>query len=202
MDHDDHDHDDLTHARPPGGGEQSNQLLLTQRIIRLSEADTWAEAVLEWGLDRIEVAEAYGDAQCLCTHDIKEMCWIRNRLNGNEALVGNVCISRFMKHIASPELVFEGLARIHADENAAMNSALIRYANRKGWLTSWELEFLTDTRLVRSMSAAQFAKRRQINLKVRDLIAAKRVADRKPMLGQGSGRGARRTMYEPAAASA
>ena len=55
---------------------------------------------------------------------------MKNTLNGNVALLGNVCVNRF---IGIPSaLVFDGLKRIVADPTAAPNEALAVFARDCG----------------------------------------------------------------------
>lgn len=56
----------------------------------------------------------------------------RNRLNGNETYVGNVCINRFIQ-IDTGNL-FDGLKRIAKDLTANANRHLVEHAYRIGYL--------------------------------------------------------------------
>ena len=68
---------------------------------------------------------------------------VKNTLNGNVALLGNVCVNRF---IGIPSaLVFDGLKRIVADPTAAPNEALAVFARDCGIVNDWEYRFLGNT---------------------------------------------------------
>jgi hypothetical protein len=80
-------------------------------ILPLSVSKRFDLARTEWSLIAAEISEEFD--QCPCGQDIKEHCYIRNRLNGNETYVGNVCINRFIQ-IDTGNL-FDGLKRIAKD---------------------------------------------------------------------------------------
>ena len=72
---------------------------LATQIINLSESNLWSQAKLEWELDSIFITDHDSAGTCLCGHfPILEHCIIRNRVNGRDAVVGNVCIGRYLRH--------------------------------------------------------------------------------------------------------
>ena len=54
----------------------TNYIKLKDNILKLSLSNNWFDAKKEWKLDRIEIAEKYGDKKCACDHKIKEICYI------------------------------------------------------------------------------------------------------------------------------
>jgi hypothetical protein len=117
----------------------------------------------EWSLVAVEISEEFD--QCPCGQDIMEHCYIRNRLNGNETYVGNVCINRFIQ-IDTGNL-FDGLKRIAKDLAANANGDLIEHAYRMGYLYSEkEYTFLKQTMRKRNLSAAQIAWKVKINRRI------------------------------------
>jgi len=144
--------------------EAGDAKLLMQRIVEMSQADTWEVAKQEWDEDGIEVAFKYGDHRCLCNHRIQEKCWLRNRLNGTRTYVGNVCIRRFWG--LDLALAIDGLRRIYQDIDAACNAALITYCYEKHLVNEWEHSFLENTMKKRNLSKLQKAKRRTINCRI------------------------------------
>lgn len=140
-----------------------NEYQLTQQILRLSNFDSWQVARTEWDLQEIYVEDE--PRTCLCTHfPIIEVCVLRNRLNGNVAEVGNVCVNKF---IGIPsKIIFDGIKRVAKDRTKALNASAAHYAFRKGWINDWEHGFLTDTARKKVLSAKQMAKRDQINQRV------------------------------------
>lgn len=140
-----------------------NQQQLTAHIVPLSVANTFDLARQEWDLVAVEISEEWDS--CPCGQDIKEHCYIRNRLNGNSTYVGNVCINRFIQ-IDTGNL-FDGLRRIAADDTANANHDLIEHAYRMGYLyDEKEYTFLKQTALKRNLSAAQIAWKRKINRRI------------------------------------
>jgi hypothetical protein len=70
---------------------ESDQRQLRKVVVENSEAETWSEAKKEWSLLTIYDEEN----NCVCGHRIVENCVIRNSHNGNELVVGNVCVNLF-----------------------------------------------------------------------------------------------------------
>lgn len=140
-----------------------NRLRLAREIVALSDSDSWESAKLEW--DLAEVYYLDEPSTCLCGHTpIIEICVLRNRQNGNQAEVGNVCVNNFLG--LESNLIFDGLRRILADSSAALNAAATGHAYDHGWITDWEWEFCQDTRRKRKLSSRQLQKRIQINKRV------------------------------------
>ena len=148
-----------------------NKQRLAAHIIPLSIASTFDLARQEWDLVTVEISEEWDS--CPCGQDIKEHCYIRNRLNGNSTYVGNVCINRFIE-IDTGNL-FDGLRRIAADDSANANHDLIEHAYRMGYLYGEkEYRFLKQTALTRNLSAAQIAWKRKINRRILAQTVVKR----------------------------
>lgn len=133
---------------------------LRAEIIARSQAKTWEAALPEWRIDRIFWEQE--PETCLCTHHpINEYCFLLNRLNGNEALVGNICVKRFMGMDSGS--LFDGIKRIAEDETKALNEAAIDHAKAKGWINEWEYGFCVNTRRKRNLTGKQLQKRIDIN---------------------------------------
>lgn len=136
---------------------------LKAHILPLSEARDFNAARTEWSLIAVEISEEFDE--CPCGQEIKEHCYIRNGLNGNETYVGNVCINRFIQ-IDTGNL-FEGLKRIAKNNAANANSDLIEHAFRMGYLFGEkEYSFLKQTMHTRKLSAAQIAWKIKINRRI------------------------------------
>lgn len=136
---------------------------LKAHILPLSVATLFEAARQEWHLEAVEISDEWD--QCPCGQDIKEHCYIRNRLNGNSTYVGNVCINRFIQ-IDTGNL-FDGLKRIARDNSANANFDLIEYARKMGYLYSdKEYHFLHQTAMKRNLSEAQLEWKRKINRRI------------------------------------
>ena len=143
--------------------EKSNKYQLTKSIINLSVAKTWDEAKLEWNLEAIYRQDE--PDTCLCGHfPIIELCVLRNRCNRNEAIVGNVCVKKFMG--MPSDMVFQAVRRVTQDLSKALNAEAIKHAHERGWINDWERVFYFDTMRKRVLSGKQAQKRQQINEKV------------------------------------
>ena len=121
---------------------------LKAHILRLSNASAFDAARREWSLVGIEVSEEFDN--CPCGQDIKEHCYIRNKLNGRKTYVGNVCINRFIG--IDTGSLFSGLKRVVEDDGANANADLIIHAYRFGYIYESEYEFLMETRRKRKLS--------------------------------------------------
>lgn len=136
---------------------------LKSHILPLSVSNDFNAARTEWQLVGVEVSEEFDN--CPCGQEIKEHCYIQNRLTGETTYVGNVCINRFMQ-IETGNL-FDGLKRIAKDDGANANHDLIEHAFRMGYLFSEkEYTFLKQTALKRKLSAAQLLWKRKINRRI------------------------------------
>lgn len=136
---------------------------LTTEIVALSVAKTWDAAKLEWTLEDI----FYEDEPdtCLCSHfPINELCYLRNKENGNVALVGNICVTKFLSLPSGK--IFDAFHRISKDLTKALNAESIEHAFRKKWINVWERTFYLNTWRKRVLTELQASKRKQINSKV------------------------------------
>ena len=140
-----------------------SEFKLTSEIIARSEASRWDEAKLEWTLQEIYHEEE--PQTCLCGHfPINEICVIGNSENGGEAVVGNVCVKKFLG--LPSDQIFRAIKKIREDDAAALNPDAISHAHRKGWINDWERSFYIDTWRKRKLSGKQLTKRIQINKNV------------------------------------
>ena len=135
---------------------------LSAHILPLSSANTFEVAKTEWVLDSVEISDEFDS--CPCGQEIKEHCYIRNRITGAQTYVGNVCVNRFIG-IDSGSL-FDGLRRIRLDLRANANIALIEYAEEKGFLFDKEPYFLRSTARKRNLTDAQLAWKEKINRRI------------------------------------
>ena len=135
---------------------------LMAEIIKRSVASTWHEARLEWLLQDVTYADRDAPGVCLCGHrPIRELCILRNRENGNQTIVGNCCVTKFMG--LESQKVFGGLRRVSENHGKAANQEMIDLASERGCLSAWERKFLADTMRKRRLSEKQKMKRAEIN---------------------------------------
>lgn len=140
---------------------------LTQAIIDLSEADSWDRARLEWVLEDIYHEEI--PDTCLCGHfPINELCYLRNRINRNLVLVGNVCVKRFLG--LPSDRLFAAIQRVALDSSRSLNLEAIEHAFGKSWINRWEHEFCMNTWRKRVLSGKQRITRERINAKVLRMV--------------------------------
>lgn len=147
---------------------------LKAHVISLSEANDFEAAKREWSLAGVELSEEWDN--CPCGQDIKEHCFIRNTLNGNETYVGNICINQFIG-IDTGNL-FDGLKRIAKNRGANVNEDLIIHAHQLGYIYPDEYRFLMDTRRKRRLSEKQLSWKRKINHRILNKTVVQRRTDR------------------------
>lgn len=143
---------------------------LKAHILPLSRAKNFEAARAEWVLEFVEVSDEFDS--CPCGQDIKEHCYIRNSVTGNQTYVGNVCVNQFIG-IDTGNL-FDGIKRLNVDPRANANRAVIEYANARGYLFDKEPEFLRSTMLKRKLSAAQVAWKEKINRRILNQTVVRR----------------------------
>jgi hypothetical protein len=119
--------------------EDSNQDKLKDIIIENSESETWYEAKKEWDLQYIFQEES----NCICNHFIVDNCVIKNRNNGNELIVGNVCINHFEEaKLYVDKKVFSSLKNLTCENNA--NEELLKQAVFLGIISENTKHFYED----------------------------------------------------------
>jgi hypothetical protein len=136
---------------------------LKSHILPLSRSDQFDVAKGEWDLVSVEISEEWDN--CPCGKEIKEHCFIRNRLTGNTTYVGNICINKFIG--IDTGTLFDGLKRIHKNVTANANIAVIEYARERGFLFGDnEYKFLLGTTRDRNLSAKQLEWKAKINRRI------------------------------------
>ena len=143
---------------------------LKAHILPLSQSDVFEVARTEWDLVSVEITQTFD--QCPCGQDIKEHCYITNRITGQSTYVGNVCINRFIG-IDTGNL-FDGLNRIANDPYANANLDVIEHGRKMGYIYDSEYEFLVSTRLKRKLSDKQREWKRKINRRITEQISVQR----------------------------
>lgn len=136
---------------------------LKRAILALSKATDWEVAKKEWKL--VSISEADEPEQCLCGHSpIIELCTISNQITGNAVDVGNVCVKRFLGFRS--DLIFASLKRIRKDIEASVGPDATAFFHKQGIINTWEYDFQQSTMRKRKLTAAQLAKRVDINRKI------------------------------------
>jgi hypothetical protein len=141
----------------------SSEYRLTQEIIAQSQATTWDRVRIEWVLESV----FYEDEpdRCLCGHfPINEICILRNRINGNMVMVGNVCVKKFMG--LPSDKIFQAVKRVRKDSEKSLNSEAITYALSKSWINKWEHDFYLDIFRRRNLTGKQRVKKKPSEQKI------------------------------------
>ena len=137
-----------------------SQQQLSYEITKLSHNVTWELAKDEWKLHTVYVA--HNPETCTCGHfPIKEICTLRNKINGFYINVGNCCVKKFMG--LPSDLIFQAVKRVTSDNSKSLNTEALQYAKDKGWINDWEMWFYLNTMTKRKLTEKQKAKKLQVN---------------------------------------
>jgi hypothetical protein len=98
---------------------------------------------------------------------------LSNRVNGNTAIVGSVCVTRFLR--IPTETLFGEFRRISKNKASALSVNAVEYAYHLGLLTQWERRFFHDTLRIgkRRLTHRQLVKRMQINTLILRRLSAR-----------------------------
>ena len=129
--------------------QMRNQFKLLNRVLELSEADEWNEAIKEWEVIRVTEAQGEDFGECTCGHyPIKEIIQMFNSKNSNEIIVGNCCVKKFYK-IKDYDKVFKAVKK------NKINRFMIDFAYKKGVMSDWNYGFLCDVWRKKKLSYKQ-----------------------------------------------
>lgn len=142
--------------------ELCNEQILKEEILALSNAKVWDDACQEWEHDFYDVNES----SCICTHRILQEFHIKNRLNGNRAIIGCVCIQKFPCSFDNVHTIPAVMKRIKRDHTASANKALIQYAFKKFILSYRDYNFYMDIGRKRNLTVAQMNYKVGLNKKL------------------------------------
>lgn len=145
-------------------GTGHNELKFKAAILELSTSPEWDEAKAEWKLHF--VYNDPDDRSCECEHaPIHQICVIKNRKNGNKAVVGNVCVRRFLRLLSNR--IFSVVRRLRDDINRSLNPvALDLFKDRDIISHQEEQEYLSYWRRRKNMSDDERAQKLAINQRV------------------------------------
>lgn len=149
---------------------------LSEHILALSRAQSFAAARTEWVLEYVEMSDE--PDYCPCGQQIREHCYVRNTVTGHQTYVGNVCVHQFIG--IATESLFDGLKRIRDNPRGNANLAVIKYAEERGFLYDKEPEFLRSTVRKRVASPAQAAWKEKINRRILNQTVVQRRTKREP----------------------
>jgi hypothetical protein len=157
---------DMDYFEPTG----HNFAVLKRELTSLSAAKEWIDVVKEWELFDAYFynlaahgdAPDYGLGKCLCNHSpIVEHAVLRNRITDQMAVVGNVCVRRFISKDSVK--FFDCVKRIEANIYAAPNDAVIEMMYRRDLIDQSNKAFLEKTQRLRGLNLGQRTLRKYIN---------------------------------------
>lgn len=114
---------------------------LITNIIENSIADKYEDAIGEWDIKRLSFQE---DGTCLCGQKhIKQMCFMENRLNGNQVEVGANCANKISS--VDAEAIFTSIERVRKDDHKLPSQLHLDFAYKtQKCITEWEYDFVND----------------------------------------------------------
>jgi len=117
-----------------------SQEKLQQRIVELSESKVFGTARIEWEVSGVYEIEQEEELEtCLCGYpQIRHVCEIRNKQNGNTAIVGNSCVSRFLG--PHNRAITEAVARIIKDQTRPLNAAVLDFLHERKVISPCDYE--------------------------------------------------------------
>jgi len=128
---------------------------LTEHILSLSKAGTFNEALPEWEVTGVTLAEA----RCLCGVNILQNCHLHNKVTLEDTIVGSTCVKRFLGITTisgiNIEKLFAGLARLAHNNTTCPSKEVIAFADVQGFLYKSEAKFLLDIVNKRKLSDKQ-----------------------------------------------
>ena len=150
-----------------GGGH--NEAKFKSAILSQSISGDWDEAKAEWELHFVYM-DPGKDRSCKCEHaPINQICVIKNRKNGNELEVGNVCVRRFLRLLSNR--IFSVIKRLQSDVWKSLNPAALDLFKERGVIThAEEQEYLEYWRRRTRMSDDEKAQKLAINERVLQYI--------------------------------
>jgi hypothetical protein len=112
--------------------------LLREHILGMSKATVYSEAVHEWRWLYSYIEES----ECPCTIRIKENCVMVNRFTGQQTVVGNVCVHRFMGQDHSDK--FRALRDLAVRPERLPSLSVVDMAYAIGVINDREVDFLRN----------------------------------------------------------
>lgn len=110
---------------------------LKRNILELSVAKNFYKARREWFLYRIVITENWRD--CLCGKKIRELCYLKNKMNANIVRVGNIC-TRDTMNLNAPTF-FNALKEMRTNISSELNAMRIEGGNFKAYVQHhWQEE--------------------------------------------------------------
>lgn len=141
------------------------QQQLRETLTSLSKVKSpWAATLNEWEVDCVKHG---GPHFCACGHNpIYKICWLCNRETAARIIVGSVCVKQFLEIDVSHLLT--DLQELEKKWTARLHDLTIGWVADKGWITSWEEDFLFSVQRRRQLTPRQQQKLQQINRQLWD----------------------------------
>lgn len=120
-----------------------NGRVLADTLLALSDADDWSDAAGEWRTDRAYTVPADRPMRrCACGHSpIRNVFVLKNRVTGERAEVGCVCVRKFLPD-AAPVDPFAVLERVRQNCQAAIRPDEVDTLVQLGWVWAKDARFL------------------------------------------------------------
>lgn len=102
-------------------------------ICSKSTNDDYESAILEW--DMIKEEDYYfHESHCICSHDIEDNYFIKNKNNGKILVIGSECIKKFgTRDMVDEHKLMNKIANYEGDKRACINCGNHRIAYDDSW---------------------------------------------------------------------
>ena len=146
--------------------ESHNGQVLKANLLVLSSSKDWPSAKQEWKLHDIYILEENDEKEkCSCGHyPIKEVCILKNEINNNTAVVGNVCVKRFMDNIKYVDL--SSILKVKKSNTKSVSENILELSYKKGYIIKKDYNFYKDIYRKRKLSEKQISWKQDVNDKI------------------------------------
>ena len=140
-----------------------NQERLQSEIIAMSEADNFGQARTEWEVEHVYKLGPEEELEtCLCGYPrIVNVCEIVNTKNGNRAVVGTSCVSRFLG--PRSQAILKAMSRIIEDPTRSLNAAVLDLLKSRGVINLSDYNASLRTTRKRKLTASLRELRARVN---------------------------------------
>lgn len=142
---------------------------LVEEIIKLSHAEVWDEAKIEWTFTN--AYQSNSPQTCLCGHHpIKNICVITNKKNGTRTEVGNCCVENFFG-ISEGGRIIASIKRLKDDISSSMSIETVEFFKSRDLFNDFEYTFYKDIIRKRTLTKKQRDIKVRINRKFLDFTS-------------------------------
>jgi hypothetical protein len=155
----------------------SRQQKLQDEIIELSVSNDFAQAKNEWEFSSYSEASSDEDNNCLCGQDIKRLFYLRNHKNDSMALVGCVCITKFVDENLGMycDQIGKVVDKVKTDKYyRSKDITVLQHCRNNNIINDWEFNFMKSIKSKRNLTMKQLNCVDKINKKMIEHLTIKK----------------------------